>query len=99
MTDRSIEEIRRIIRLHQDVLLERFGVRVIGIFGSYAHAAQRETSDLDLLAEIVRPISLLELVGAEIHLSDALGVKVDLIPSRDVRPELREAIFADAVAV
>jgi predicted nucleotidyltransferase len=49
--------------------------------------------------DILRPISLLELIGAEIYLSEVLGVKVDLVPKRDVREELRKTIFVEAVAI
>jgi predicted nucleotidyltransferase len=72
---------------------------VVGIFGSYVRGEQQEESDLDLLAEILHPISLLELVGAEIYLSEKLGVKVDLIPKRNVRKELREAIQQEAIPI
>lgn len=96
---KTVEEIRTIIRGHKDVLAERYGVSVIGMFGSYVRGEQRGGSDLDLLAEILRPISLLELVGAEIYLSETLGVKVDLIPKRSLREELREIILKEAVAL
>ena len=71
----------------------------MGIFGSCVRCAQKDQSDIDFLVDILRPISLLELVGAEIYLSEVLGVKVDLVPKRDVREELRETIFAEAVAI
>lgn len=96
---KSVEELRTTIRRHQEFLAERYGVRVTGIFGSYVRGEQRERSDVDLLADITRPISLFELVGAEIYLSETLGVKVDLVPARNVREELRESIFAEAVAI
>jgi len=96
---KSIKEIRTIIRRHQDVLAERYGVRVVGLFGSYVRKEQRRRSDIDLLAEILRPISLLELVGAEIYLSEVLGTSVDLVPKRNVREELRDAIFNEAIAI
>jgi predicted nucleotidyltransferase len=96
---KTVEQIRTAIRQHQDVLVERFGVRVVGIFGSYVRGGHRKRSDVDLLADIVRPISLLELIGAELYLSEVLGVKVDLIPKRDVREELRENIFREALSI
>lgn len=96
---KTIEEIQTIIRQHQDVLAERYGVSIVAIFGSYVRGEQRRRSDLDLLADILRPVSLLELVGAELYLSEVLGVKVDLIPKRSVREELRETIFREAVAI
>ena len=87
------------IRQHQEVLSERYGVRVVGIFGSFVREEQRRSSDLDLLADIVRPISLIELVGAELYLSEVLGMKVDLVPKRAVREELREKIFKEAISI
>lgn len=81
------------------MLSEKYGVAVVGIFGSYVRGEQREKSDIDLLVDILRPISLLEIVGAEIYLSEILGIKVDLVPKRDVREELRETILAEAVPI
>lgn len=94
---RTLDETKALIRQHGDVLAEEYGVAVVGLFGSYVRGEHSEESDLDLLAEILRPISLLELVGAELYLSDNLGVKVDLIPRRSVREELRDMILEEAV--
>jgi hypothetical protein len=96
---RDLSEITRVIRQHRDILQERYGISVVGIFGSYVRGEEKEGSDIDLLAEIVKPISLLELVGAEMYLSDALGLKVDLIPKRSLREELKETILREAVPV
>ena len=94
---KTLDEIKILIRQHRDVLSEKYGIAVVGIFGSYVRGEQKEESDLDLLAEILRPISLLELVGAGIYLSENLGVKVDLIPKLGVREELREVILQEAI--
>jgi hypothetical protein len=96
---KTLDEIRKIIREHESVLEEKYGVAVVGVFGSYVRRAQKDQSDIDLLADILRPISLLELVGAEIYLSEVLGAKVDLVPKRDVREELRESILTEAIAI
>src|SRR3989304_4596500 len=96
---KTLDEIRTIIRQHRDVLAEKYGVAVLGVFGSYVRGQQKGESDIDLLVDILHPISLLELVGAEIYLSEVLGSKVDLVPKRDVREELRETILAEAIAI
>ena len=96
---KTLDEIRTIIRQHRDVLAEKYGVAVVGVFGSYVRGEQKRQSDIDLLVDILHPISLLELVGAEIYLSEVLGLKVDLVPKRDVREELRATILAEAIAI
>ncbi len=96
---RTLEEIRSILRVQAPILAERYGVQVVVIFGSYVRGQQQKSSDLDLLAEYLKPISLLELVGVELYLSDVLQVKVDLVPRRAVRKELRESIFREVVPI
>lgn len=94
---KTLAEIQTVIREHSDLLAEEYGLAVVAVFGSYVRGEQAGQSDLDLLVEFLRPISLLELVGAEIYLTEVLGVKVDLVPRRAVRAELRESILQEAV--
>ena len=96
---KTLEEIKTIIGQHRDVLAQKYGIAVVGIFGSYLRGEQGQQSDIDLLADILRPISLLELVGAELYLSEILEAKVDLVPKRDVREELRETILRETIAI
>ncbi|MEX1137901.1 MAG: nucleotidyltransferase family protein [Bacteroidota bacterium] len=96
---KSLEEIRVLLRKHNPLVEEKYGVSIMGVFGSYTRGQQKPGSDLDVLVEVLRPISLLELVGAEIYLSEQLGLKVDLVPNRDVRKELRDSVNAETVAI
>jgi len=96
---KNIKKIREVIKQHRDILAERYGVAIVGIFGSYVRGEHEESSDIDLLADILRPISLLEMVGAELYLSEVLEIKVDLVPKRSVREELRDSIFEEAVSL
>jgi hypothetical protein len=96
---KTLDQIKGIIRQHRDVLAEKYGVIVVGIFGSYVRGEQQRRSDIDLLVDILRPISLLEIIGAELYLSEILGEKVDLLPKRNVREELRESILEEAISI
>lgn len=96
---KTLDEIRKLIKEHNGVLAERYGLAVVGIFGSYVRDEQKANSDLDLLAEELRSISLLELVGAELYLDEVLGVKVDLGLKDSVREELRQVILGEAIAL
>jgi hypothetical protein len=93
----ELEEIKELIRTHARILMDKYGIRVVGVFGSYTRGAQKRKSDIDLLAEIDRPISLLELVGAEIYLSEVLQKKVDLVAKDDLRKELKGQILSETI--
>ncbi|MEW6659680.1 MAG: nucleotidyltransferase family protein [Thermodesulfobacteriota bacterium] len=95
--DLSLEEIKDLVRAHAGTLLKKYGIRVVGVYGSYTRGAQKKKSDIDLLAEVERPISLLELVGAEIYLSEILKKKVDLVAKEDLREEFRGRILSELV--
>lgn len=96
---KSLDEIRKILNKHRDELRLKYKIKEIAIFGSYVRGEQKKKSDIDILAEFEEPISLLDLVGAELYLSDILKIKVDLIPKEDVRPELKEIILKEAVSI
>jgi len=96
---KNVEEIRGILAKHKEELKERFRVKEIGIFGSYVRGEQKKSSDIDILVEFEEPVSLLGIVRLENHLSDLLSMKVDVVPKRDVRVELRERILSEAIYV
>jgi len=94
---KTLNEIKEIVRRHQPELSRRYQIRVIGVFGSYARGEQQTESDVDLLVEVEGPISLFELAGAQVYLSEILKLNVDLVPKEDVRPELKEHILSEAI--
>ena len=96
---KNLDEIRTVLRTHADTLKRKYGIANLAVFGSVARGSAQEGSDVDILADIVRPIGLLELAGAENYLIDLLNCEIDLIPRRSVRPELRDEILAEAVPV
>lgn len=96
---KTLDEIRAVIRAHQEEIHARYKARVVGVFGSYVRGDQRPDSDLDVLAAFGPEASLLDLGGAQVMLSELLGIKVDLVPQEDVRPELKETIASEAVPV
>ena len=55
----SFDEVRKIIERHRGELRERYGVKEIGIFGSFVRGEEREDSDIDILVEFEKPIGFL----------------------------------------
>ncbi|NQE44497.1 hypothetical protein C5S31_00560 [ANME-1 cluster archaeon GoMg2] len=65
-------------------ILERYGAKKIAIFGSYARDEAKPESDIDIIVEFSERKSLLDLVGIEQELSDALGVNADLLTEKPI---------------
>ncbi|MEW6172706.1 MAG: nucleotidyltransferase family protein [Bacillota bacterium] len=78
-------------------ILRRYGVKKAGLFGSFARGEMREGSDIDLLVEIEKDISLLDFVGLKLEIEEALGRKVDLVEYCTIKPFLREKILSEQV--
>lgn len=96
---KKIEEIKEILAKHKNKLHEKYSVIELGIFGSYVREEQKETSDVDILIEFEKPVSLLQIVSLENYLSDILGLKVDVVPQKNIRKELKDYILKEAVPV
>lgn len=78
----------------------KYGLRSLSVFGSYLSGIQRKNSDVDLLAEFGdAPLSLLRFNELENQLSDELGVSVDLVEDRALKPLIGRRIRAEAVQV
>ena len=97
---KTLEEIRTLLAAHQEELRQRFGVRVVGVFGSYARGEAGPVSDVDLLLELERP-SGWEIVDVKEHLETVLGLRVDIVTRGALRkkPLLRKSIEEDLIRV
>jgi predicted nucleotidyltransferase len=69
----------------------------VAVFGSYARSENKSDSDLDILIFLndSHKISLLDIIGVEQNLSDALGIKVDLTTDRSLHPLVRPYVEKD----
>jgi len=93
------EDIIGFISAHKAEFERKFGVRKIGLFGSYARGKVSEGSDIDIVVELVKP-DLFYLIGIKQALEEALGIKVDVVRLRDKMNEaLRSRIERDVVYV
>ena len=93
------DEVLSVLRDHQAELRERFGVKSLALFGSVARGEAVETSDVDLLVEFDRTVTLFDL-AARLRLQELLGVaKVDLVMRDSIYPELRKPILEGAIHV
>ena len=76
-------------------VLQSLNPRFIGIFGSYARGEENTDSDLDILVEFKDDVNLLDIIGAEMKISEKLGIKVDLITKKAVSERILPYIYSD----
>ncbi|MCF6265333.1 MAG: nucleotidyltransferase family protein [Desulfuromusa sp.] len=76
-------------------ILKKHEASSIGIFGSRARGEAHHNSDLDVLVDFPKAKSLLNLVSIERELSEALGIKVDLLTKGAISPHLIGRIKAE----
>lgn len=74
--------------------LKAMGVTKIGLFGSYVRDEQRPDSDMDFLVKI-EPFTFTSWMDVWNYLEDHFGTKVDLVPEKDLRPELRAYVLPE----
>ena len=81
----AVDEIARIVR----PIAQRYGLRAVYLFGSYARGAATEDSDIDLLIDTTGIKSLLQVAAVYCELEEALGKPVDLVTVSSLEQEAR----------
>jgi len=81
---KSLEEVKRIINIYRKELEEKFKVKSIAIFGSYARGEQTPQSDIDIIVEFKEPVGMLFIHLAD-FLEEILGIKVDLLTPEAIK--------------
>ena len=80
--------------------LRQMGVSSLALFGSAARGESGDRSDLDLLIEFDRTISLFHFLKVQHRLEEIFEIpKVDLVERGALHPALRDHILAEAVHV
>jgi hypothetical protein len=93
----SLDAVKRCLTEQKFVLKNKYKISTMGIFGSYVRGQQHDGSDLDILIDYDKAPSLVALIEIENMLSDLLGVKVDLVTSKGLKPQLRQHILDEVV--
>jgi hypothetical protein len=96
---KAFEEIRKTLASHKSELQKRYKVKEIGIFGSYVKNEQKKTSDIDILVEFKETPTLIKFINLENYLSDLLGIKVDLVMKRALKPNIGKVILEEVAYI
>ena len=80
-------------------ILKKNGIKKAGIFGSYARGEQKRKSDIDILIQPTKTMSLLGFVEVKLELEDTLGHKIDLLSYNGIHPMLKKRILEEEVRI
>ena len=94
---KTLNEIKKVIEAHMDVLKSKYKVKAIGVFGSYVRGEQKKRSDIDILVEYARTPDFFKFLELEEYLEDILGVKVDLVTKDALKPYIGKRILEEVV--
>jgi predicted nucleotidyltransferase len=95
----SLGKYRSELRHQMPRLAADYHVATLGVFGSFVRGTQHSNSDLDVLVTFSELPSLLRLIELENHLSDLLGVKVDLVVRDSLKPRIGENVLREVMPV
>lgn len=95
----DVETYRSKLQAMLPELKTAYNVSYIGLFGSYVRGENTPESDLDVLVEFSRTPTIFRFVHLENHLSDSLGVKVDLVMKNALKPNIGKHILNEVEAV
>jgi uncharacterized protein len=88
-----------ILRRRDGEIKERFHVKRIGLFGSFARGDEKETSDVDIMVEFEQP-TFDNFMKLAFFLEDLLGKNVELVTPDSLSPYIApyakdEVVWAD----
>lgn len=78
------EEIIKKLREELPFLKKEFGIKKIGVFGSFIKGTQKEDSDIDIIVEFEKSIGLAFMDLAD-YLENLFNKKVDILTPEGIR--------------
>lgn len=80
-------------------VLKQAGVTRSSLFGSYVRGEQRKDSDIDLLVDFPKGISLFDVAEIKLKLEDMLGKKVDIVGFNKIKSRLKPYILSEQIQI
>ncbi|MBY0580016.1 MAG: nucleotidyltransferase family protein [Burkholderiales bacterium] len=87
------------LRNHREAVLNLvsgIGATNVRVFGSVLHGEDTEESDVDLLVDVPRGTTLLDMVRLQNAIEAELGVSVDILTADDLNPRFRDQVLQEA---
>lgn len=90
-------DILKLLQINRE-RIRRFGVKELGVFGSFAREEQTAGSDVDILVDLENK-TFDAYMSLLFFLEELFGLKVDLVMKGTIKPRIREKILSETVYV
>lgn len=95
MVKMTLTDIKTTLTTLKPELHQRFGVSEIGVFGSFVRGEEKETSDIDVLVDFDRNVSLFDIMELQWFLEEVFNRKVDVAPRDSLRKYIGQHILEE----
>jgi len=92
------KEIEQKLKNLKPILSQKYHVKQIGYFGSFATGNSNENSDIDILVDFEKPIGW-EFFDMQDLLFEHLKHKIDLVSMNALKKQLKENILKEVIFV
>jgi hypothetical protein len=87
------------LKQHRVFLENKYKIKKIGVFGSFARGEAKRKSDIDIIVDFYEVPDLLEFINLERYLQRILKRKIDLIRKPVLRKELKKRILKEVIFI
>lgn len=78
-------------------IARKFGAKNVRVFGSVARGEEGPESDIDIIVEMEKGSSLLDIIAIKQDIEELLGRKVDVVTEASISPYIRDEVLKEAV--
>ncbi len=96
-THSKVQDIISLLKEQKPFLKEKYKIKEIGVFGSFVRGEQDNDSDLDILIDKDEAIGLLKLANLQHYLSRLIGIHVDLVIKKSLRPHVAKDVLDEVI--
>ena len=91
-------DVLSILKQNEHTIAKRFGVKRIGLFGSFARGDATEKSDIDILVEFKKECKTFDnYMELKFYLEELFERDVDLVIATSIKPHLKKNILKEAI--
>lgn len=93
---KDLGQIKSILKKELPKLQAKYDIEALELFGSFVRGEHSTSSDIDILVTFTKAPSLFKFLELEECLSNLLGIKVDLVMKKALKPNIAKRILSEA---